>query len=186
MIMYTYALYTVFRACFPIQIYWHTCIYLISDLLSSPLCYLSFLLPACLDHITWSCTRVPVMRAIWLYHMYSLGLLTTLDSHVQILESGLALLYLIRVAQRERRLAVACPDPLSSRLLMIGSRDFHLAIREYFPVFHIIHPAFVLLSDHTFLRYYIMPCDNCVLVLLLLDYILPLCSRTLILTCTDA
>jgi len=48
----------------------------------------SFSVPACLDHITWSCTRVPVMHAIWLYNMYSLGLLTTLDSHVQILESG--------------------------------------------------------------------------------------------------
>ena len=29
--------------------------------------YLSFPVPACLDHITWSCTRVPVMHAIWLY-----------------------------------------------------------------------------------------------------------------------
>ena len=98
----------------------------------------------------------------------------------------LALLYLIRVAQRERGLAVACPDPLPSRLFLIGSRDFHLATREYFPVFHIVHPAFVLLSDHIFFRYYIMPCDNCVLVLLLLDCVLPLCFRTLILACTDA
>jgi len=31
-----------------------------------------------------------------------------------------------------------------------------------------------------------MLCDNCVLVLLLLECILPLCFRTLILTCTDA
>jgi len=87
MIMCTYALYTVFHACFPIQIYWYTCIYLISDLLSFSLYYLSFPVPACLDHITWSCTRVPVMHAIWLYRMYSLGLLTTLDPHVQILET---------------------------------------------------------------------------------------------------
>ena len=65
-----------------------------------------------------------------------------------------ALLYLIRVAQRERGLAVACPDPLSSSILMIGSRDFHLATREYFPVFHIVYPAFVFLSDLIFLRYY--------------------------------
>ena len=58
------------------QIYCHFSLY-----------YLSFPVPACLNHITWSCTRVPVMHAIWLYNMYSLGLLTTLDSHVQILES---------------------------------------------------------------------------------------------------
>jgi len=54
----------------------------------SHLCYLSFPVPAWLDHVTWSCTRVPIMHAIWLYSLYSLGLLTTLDSHVQILESG--------------------------------------------------------------------------------------------------
>ena len=53
-----------------------------------PLCYLLLLVPACLDHITWSCTRVPVMHAIRLYYMCSLGLLTTLDSHVQILKSS--------------------------------------------------------------------------------------------------
>ena len=70
-------------------------------------------------------------------------------------------------AQQKRGLTVACPDPPSS-LPLIGSRDSHLATREYFPVFHIVHPAFMLLSDHIFLRYYIMPCDNCVLVLLLL------------------
>ena len=96
-----------------------------------------------------------------------------------------ALLYLIRVAQQKRGLAVAYLDPPSSSLSLIGSRDSHLATREYFPVFHIVHPAFVLLSDHIFLRYYIMPCDNCVLVLLLLECISPLCFRTLILICTD-
>ena len=69
---------------------------------------------------------------------------------------------------------------------MIGSRDSHLATLEYFPVFHIVHLSFVLLSDLIFLRYYIMPYDNCILVLLLLECILPLCFRTLILTCTDA
>jgi len=98
----------------------------------------------------------------------------------------MALLYLIRVAQQKRGLAVAYPDPPSSSLSLIGSRDSHLATREYFPVFHIVHPAFVLLSDHIFLRYYIMPFDNCVLVLLLLEYILPLCFCTLILSCTVA
>jgi len=95
------------------------------------------------------------------------------------------ILCLIRVAQRERGLAVVCPDPLSSNLLMTDSRDSHLATREYFPVFHIVHPAFVLHDDLIFLRYYIMPCDNCVLVLLLLECILALCFRTLILACTD-
>jgi len=83
-------------------------------------------------------------------------------------------------------IVVAYLDPPSSSLSLIGSRDSHLATREYFPVFHIVYPAFVLLSDHIFLRYYIMPCDNCVLVLLLLDCILPLYFHTLILTCTDA
>ena len=91
-----------------------------------------------------------------------------------------ALLYLIRVAQRERGLAVACPDSLSSTLFLIGSRDSHITTREYFLIFHSVHPAFELHGDLIFLRYYIMLCDNCVLVLL------PLCFRTLILTCTDA
>ena len=67
------------------------------------------------------------------------------------------------MAQQERGLAVAYLDPPSS-LSLIGLRDSHLATREYFPVFHSVHPAFVLLSDHIFLRYYIIPCDNCVLV----------------------
>ena len=44
---------------------------------------------------------------------------------------------------------------------------------------------FSLLGDLIFLRYCIILCDNCVLVLLLLECILPLCFRTLILTCTD-
>jgi len=37
-----------------------------------------------------------------------------------------------------------------------------------------------------FLIYCNLLCDNCVLVLLLLECMLPLCFRTLILTCTDA
>jgi len=89
-------------------------------------------------------------------------------------------------AQRERGLAVTYLDPPSSSLPLIGSRDSHLATREYFPVFHIVHPSFVLLIDHILFRYYIMPCDNCVLVLLLLDCILPLCFRILIPACIDA
>ena len=97
-----------------------------------------------------------------------------------------ALLFLIRVVQRERALAVVYLDPPSSNLSLIGSRDSHLTTREYFPVFHVVHPAFALHRDLIFLRYYIMPCDNCVLVLLLLVCILPLCFRTLILTCIDA
>jgi len=72
-----------------------------------------------------------------------------------------ALLYLIRVAQRKRGLVVACPDPLSSSLLMIGSRDSHLTTREYFPVFHIVHPAFALHCDLIFLRYYIITVYLC-------------------------
>ena len=77
-----------------------------------------------------------------------------------------ALLYLISVVQRKRGLAVTNPDPPSFSLFLIGSRDSHLATREYFPVFHIKHPTFMLLSDIIFLRYCIMPCENCVLVLL--------------------
>jgi len=146
--MYTYALYTVFHACFPIQIYWYTCIYWSWIYCHSPLCYLSFPVPACLDHITWSCTRVPVMHAIWLLFFVLAGVannpgFSCPDPRVW----TIALLYQIRVAQRERGLAAACPDPLPSRLFSIGSRDSHLATREYFPVFHIVHPAFMLLSD---------------------------------------
>ena len=127
------------------------------------------------------------MHAIWPYSLYSLGLLTTLDSHVQILESGLW-----RPSTPDQSgaagawLAVTYLDPPSSSLPLIGSRDSYLATREYFSVFYIVHPAFMLPSDHVFLRYYIMPCDNCVLVLLLLDCMLPLCFRTLIPACTDA
>jgi len=69
---------------------------------------------------------------------------------------------------------------------LIGSRDSHLTTREYFPVFHIVHPTFALLGDLMFLIYCNLLCDNCVLVLLLLECMLPLCFRTLILTCTDA
>jgi len=82
-------------------------------------------------------------------------------------------------------LAFACPDPLSSSLPLIGSRDSHLTTREYFPVFHIVHLAFALPGDLIFLIYCIIPRDNCVLALLLLEGILPLCFRTLILACTD-
>jgi len=49
---------------------------------------LLFLVPAYLDHITWSCSRTPVMHTIWLHYMYSGLHLTTQNSHVQILESG--------------------------------------------------------------------------------------------------
>jgi len=53
-------------------------------------------------------------------------------------------------AQRKRGLAVTCPDPLPSSLPLIGSRDSHFATREYFPVFHIVHPTFALLDDLIF------------------------------------
>ena len=128
-------------------------------------------------------------HANWLYHMYSSGcFLTTLNPHVQIPESGpwQSCCSWSEHAQRKRGLAVSCSDPLSSSLLLIGSRDSHLATREYLPVFYIVHLAFALLGDFIFLRYCIMLCDNCVLVLLLLECILPLCFRTLILACTDA
>ena len=48
---------------------------------------------------------------------------------------------------------------------LIGSRDSHLVTREYFPVFHIVHPAFALLGDLIFLRYCIMLClCTCVII----------------------
>jgi len=89
-------------------------------------------------------------------------------------------------AQRKRGLAISYPDPLSFSLPLIGSRDSHLTTREYCPVFYIVHPAFALLGDFIFLKYCIILCDNCVLMLLLLECILSLCFRTLILACTDA
>ena len=97
-----------------------------------------------------------------------------------------ALLFLIRLAQQKRGLAAAYPDPLSSSFPLFGSRDSHLATHEYFLVFHIVHPTFALIGDFIFLRYCILPCDNCVLVLLMLECILLLSFRTLILTCTGA
>ena len=110
-----------------------------------------------------------------------------MDPHVQILSLDRGGLTVVdQSAQQKRGLAVACPDPLCSGLPLIGSGDSHLATREYFPVFYIANPAFALLGDLVFLRYCIMLCDNCVLVLLLLGCILPLCFHTLILACTDA
>ena len=89
-------------------------------------------------------------------------------------------------AQRKHGLAVVCLNPLSSSFLLFGSRDSHLATRKYFFIFHIVHPPFALLGDLIFVIYCIMPCDNCALVLLLLECKLPLCLCTLILACTDA
>ena len=80
-----------------------------------------------------------------------------------------ALVVVDQRAQRERGLAVAYLNPPSSSLPLIGSRDSHFTTREYFPIFHIVHPAFTLHSDLIFLRCYIMPYDNCVLMLLLLE-----------------
>ena len=87
-----YLLHVYVYLCSP---YYFLCMLSDSDLLiymiycrsfKFPICYLLLLVPACLDHITWLCTRVTVMHAIRLYYMYSLGLLTTLDPYVQILE----------------------------------------------------------------------------------------------------
>ena len=89
MFMCIYALYIIFHACFLIQIYWYTCIYSISDLLSFPLCYLSLPVLVYLSHLTWSCTRVTAWaRQLILSYVLGGCFLTTLDSHVQILESG--------------------------------------------------------------------------------------------------
>ena len=69
---------------------------------------------------------------------------------------------------------------------LIGSRDSHLATHEYFQSFYIAYHAFALLDDLIFLKYYIMLCDNCILVLILLDCILPLCFHSQIFFYTDA
>ena len=146
MFMYTYALYTVFHACFPIQIHWHTCIYLISDLLSFPYvtyhCLYMYAWATSLDHVhVWL-----LEHANWLYYMYS----RVASDNPRFLcpDPGVwtvALLYLIRVAQLKRGLAVTYPDPPSSSLSLIGSRDSHLATHEYFPVFYIVHPTLCFL-----------------------------------------
>ena len=152
-----------------------------------PLIFFMLLLivvPVCLDYITWSCTRVTAWARQLALSYVLVGLLSDNpgfsypDPEVW---TVMALLYLIRVAQRKRGLAVACPDPLSSGLPLIASRDYYLTTRENVPVFYIVHPAFVLLSDLLFFRYYIMLCDNYVLVLLSLYCILPLCFCSLIL-----
>ena len=145
--------------------------------------------PVCLNHITWSCTCV-IAWACQLALSYVLAGLLSDNPRSSNPDLGVwtvvVLLYLIRMTQRKHELAVSCPDPLSSSFPLFGSRDSHLATREYLPVFYIVHLAFMLLGDLIFLRYCIMLYDNCVLVLLFLECILPLCFRTMILACTDA
>ena len=92
----------------------------------------------------------------------------------------MALLYLIRVAQRMRGLAVVY---LETHFL---SEIFILLLVSIFQSFYIAYLVFALLGDLICLGYCIMLCDNCVLVLLLLECILSLCFRTLILVCTNA
>jgi len=92
MFMCTYALNTIFYACFLIQTYRYTCIYSFwiycrsfNFLYVTCHCLYLYAWTTSLDHVhVW----LPE-HASWLYHIYSLGcFLTTLDPHVQILESG--------------------------------------------------------------------------------------------------
>ena len=95
MFMCTYALNTIFYACFSIQIYRYTCINLILDVLSFLWFSFMLLVIACTcmpepHHIIWSCTCVTAWACNWLSLTYSLGyFLTTLNLHVQIQEPGL-------------------------------------------------------------------------------------------------
>ena len=70
--------------------------------------------------------------------------------------------------------------PWSAREILI------LLLVSIFQSFYIVYHAYAPLGDLIFLKYYIMLCNKCVLILLLLECILPLCFRTLILTCTNA
>ena len=127
-------------------------------------------------------------HANWIYLTYSLCcFLTTQDLHVQILECKLwwPCCSFSECAVKAWISGCLSRAPFLPASL-IGSRDFHLATREYFPVFLYCISCFALLGDLIFLKYCIMLCDNCVLVLLLLKYILLLCFRTRILACTNA
>jgi len=127
-------------------------------------------------------------HANWLHLTYSLGcFLTTLDLHVQIQELGLWWSF---CSWSECAVKVRISDCLSGApflsAFLIGSRDSHLATHEYFQSFYIANHAFAPLGDLIFLEDCIMLSDNCVLVLLLLECILPMCFRTLISVCTDS
>jgi len=144
--------------------------------------------PVCLNHITWSCTCV-IAWACQLALSYVLAGLLSDNPGSSYPDPGVwivvALLFLIRVAQRKRGLAVACLDPLSfsplDRLMRFSSWYSWVLSRISYCTSY-----FALLGDLIFLIYCIMLYNNCVLVLLLLECTLPLCFRTLILACTDA
>ena len=121
-------------------------------------------------------------HANWLYLTYSLGyFLTTLDLHVQILEPKLWWpFYSWSECAVEAWINYCLSGPSFFPAPLIGSRDSHLCTREYFSVFLYCIHAFTLLDDLIFLEYCIMLRDNCVLVLILLECILPPCFRTLI------
>ena len=118
---------------------------------------------------------------------YSLGyFLTTLNLHVQIQELRPCWPSVVdQSAQRKCGLAVVCSEPLFSQPPWSAREILILLLVDIFQSFYIAYHAFALLGDLIFLKYYIMLCDYCVLVVLLLECILPLCSRNLILTCTD-
>ena len=123
-----------------------------------------------------------------LYHMYSSGcFLTTLHPPVQILESGQWRPCCSRsecIAEAWISGCLSAPSFFQPPLDRLAR--FSFCYSWILSRIHIVHPAFALLGDFIFLRYCILPCDNCVLVLLFLECILPLCFRTLILACPDA
>jgi len=186
MFICTYAPDTVFYACFPIQIYrytWFTAV---------PLIFFMLLVIACTcmpepHHLimhTYDCLSTPTgfiicTRRVAFWQPW------ILISRSWSLDRG-GLVVVDQSAQQKRGLAVVCPDLLSSNLPLIGLWDSHLANREYFLAFHIVHPTFALLGDLIFLIYCIILCDNYVLALLLLECILPMCFCTLILAYTEA
>jgi len=125
-------------------------------------------------------------HANWLYFTYSLGyFLTTLDLHVQILESELWWPY---CSWSECTTEASISGCLLGAPFLLAPFDQLARFSSFYSYksFYIVYHTFALLGDIIFLEYCNIFCDNCVFVLLLLECILSLCFRTLILTYTDA
>jgi len=120
--------------------YSYSCVNLIP---SSPLIswflfmFLVIACTVCLNHITWSCTHVTSCARTWFHLTYSLGcFLKTLDLHVQIQEPRSWWPYCSwSECVIEARISDCLSRAPSFLALLIGSRDSHLAAREYFSVF---------------------------------------------------
>jgi len=177
--MCTYTLDIVFNTCFPIQIYRYTCTWFQIYYWFSyfHLCYWLLPVPVCLNHITWSCTRVTAWAFQLALSYILVGLLSDnpgpscLDPRVWTvnLDSG-DLALTDQSAQRKCGWAVVCPEPLFFQPPWSAREMLILFLVSIFQSFYIAYHAFALLDNLIFLGYCIMLCDNCVLVLLLLDW----------------